>query len=99
MVLQHLLYQEQSVDFRVQRLQQSVTLRAELGLNQLLRLSTMHQEIILHKIERLLLKITKHLLKDYMQTHRQFKFMVAKMLPYLTMVKFTFLLKQNLVLI
>ncbi len=39
---------------------QSVMLQAELDLNQLLQLSIMHQEIILHKIERLLLKITRH---------------------------------------
>ena len=99
MVLHHLLYQEQLVDFQVQQLQQSVMLQAELDLNQLLQLSIMHQEIILHKTGRLLLKITRHLLKVYMQMHKQFKFMVVKMRLVLTMVKFIFLLKQNLVLI
>ena len=64
MVLQHLLYQEQLVDFQVQQLQQSVMLQVELDLNQFLQLNIMHQEIILHKTERLLLKITKHLVKS-----------------------------------
>ena len=58
--LQHLLCQEQLVDFQVQQLQQSVMLQVELDLNQFLLLSTMHQEIILHKTEQLRLKITKH---------------------------------------
>ena len=89
-------YQEQLADFQVQQLQQLVMQLAELDLSQSLQLSITHQEIILHKTEQLLLKITKHLLRVYMQTHRQFKFMVAKMLLFQTMVKFTFLLRQSL---
>jgi len=50
-VLHHLLYQEQLVVFQTQQLQHSVMQLAELGLNQLLQLSIMHQEIILHKTE------------------------------------------------
>ena len=99
MVLQHLVCQEQLVVFQVQQLQQSVMLQAELDLNQLLQLSIMHQEITLLKTERLLLKITKHLLRVCMQMHRQFKSMVVKMQKLLTMVKFIFQSRQNLVLI
>ena len=60
MVLQHLLYQEQLVDFQVQQLRQLVMLQAELDLSQLLLLNIMHQEITLHKTEPLLLKIIRH---------------------------------------
>ena len=99
MVLHHLLYQEQLADFQTQQLRQLVMLQAEPGLSQLLQLSIMRQEIILHKTEPLLLKITKHLLRVCMQMHRQFKSMVVKMQKLLIMVKFTFLLRQNLALI
>ena len=99
MVLQHLHYLALLVDSQVQRLQPIVMLQAELDLNQLLQLSIMHQEITLLKTERLLLKITKHLLRVYMQTLSRFKYMVAKMLKLLTTVKFIFQSRQNLALI
>ena len=99
MVLQHLVCQEQLVAFQVQQSQRSVMLQVELGLSQLLLLSITHQEITLLKTEPLPQKITKHLLRVYMQTHSQFKSMVVKMPKLLTMVKFTYLLRQSQALI
>ena len=73
MVLLHLLYQEQLVDFQVHQLQQSIIRLAELDLNQFLQSSILHQEIKLHKTGRLLHNIIRDMNAIIIQIHKKIK--------------------------